>query len=179
MADFKKWFPFRFPRQHPRTADVPVRTPTAVPARMHDWRDEMDRMFERLWTDPFAALDTRSRWFGDFSKAEFLPTLDVSDDKDSLRITLEVPGVDREDIDIEVADGVMTISGEKKHEQSSDEEGCYRIERSYGSFKRSIPLPTEVDTEHSEATFDKGVLTVTVPKTKEAKKPKRKVAVRG
>ncbi len=175
MADLKKWFPFRFQRKLTGKNEVMAPNPSMMP--MHSIREEMDRMFERLWTDPFAALESRARWFGDFSQPDFLPKLDVIDDKNFLRIDLEVPGVDSKDINVEVEDGAMTISGEKKHEEVTEEQGCYRTERSYGYFKRTIPLPTEIDTDMVEAKFDKGILKIKVPKTEKAKKHGKKVPV--
>lgn len=178
MVDLKKWFPFRFPRQRGRNPELPARTNASMPMSLTAMHDEMERMFERLWSNPMAALDSQDRWFGDFSQREFLPKLDVTDDKNFLRVALEVPGVDGKDIDVEVADGVMTIRGEKKHEETSNEEGCYRTERSYGSFRRSIPLPTEVDAQKAEAKFDKGVLTIQVPKTERGKAGATKVPIK-
>jgi len=178
MVDLKKWFPFRFPRQGGRNPEAPMRTMSSLPLTITSMRDEMDKMFERLWTNPMAALDSQDRWFGDFSQPEFQPKLDVTDDKAFLRVALEVPGVDSKDLDVEVADGVMTISGEKKQEETSREEGCYRMERSYGYFRRAIPLPTEVDAGKAEAKFDKGVLTINLPKTEKAKQQATKVAIK-
>lgn len=178
MVDLKKWSPFRFPRQRQRNPEAPARTTASLPLTITSMRDEMDKMFERLWTNPMAALDSQDRWFGDFSQPEFQPKLDVTDDKNCLRVALEVPGVDSKDLDVEVADGVMTISGEKRQEETKTDEGCYRTERSYGFFRRAIPLPTEVDANKAEAKFDKGVLTITVPKTEKARQQTTKVAIK-
>ena len=135
-------------------------------------------MFESLWTNPLAALDTQDRWFGDFSQTDFQPKLDVTDDKSSLRVTLEVPGVDMKDLNVEVQDGVLTVSGEKRQEERTEEEGCYRTERSYGYFKRSVPLPSEVEGAKAEAKFDKGVLTIKLPKSERAKQQSTKVPIK-
>ena len=178
MADLMKWTPFRFTRGRARQADVPVRSTTTMPMTLASMRDEMDRMFERFWTDPFAALDAGDRWFGNFSAAEFQPRLDVTDDKNNLRVTLEVPGMDGKDLTIEVQDGVLTVSGEKKQETTSEDEGCYHTERSYGAFRRAVPLPAEVDSAKAEAKFDKGVLTIKLPKTERAKQQAVKIAVK-
>ena len=75
-----------------------------------------------------------------------------------------------EDLEIEVQDGVLIVTGEKKQEATSDEEGCYRTERSYGFFRRAIPLPDEVDPNKAEAHLDKGVVTIKLPKSEAAKK---------
>lgn len=178
MVELKKWIPFRFPRQDNGNARLPVRGTTAMPSSLATMRDEMERMFDRFWTDPMAAMESPDRWFGDFSLAEFQPKLDVTDDKNFLRVTLEVPGVDMKDIDVEVQDGVMTITGEKKQEKTTEDEGCYHTERSYGYFRRSIPLPTEVETGKAEAKFDKGILTVKLPKTEKAKQQATKIPIK-
>lgn len=177
MTEIKKWNPFRFLRNEERKAGLPATT-TAAPRSLAAMRDEMDRMLERFWTNPFAAFETQDRWFGDFSAPEFQPKLDVTDDKNFLRVALEVPGVDPKDIDVEVQDGVLSVSGEKRQEATSEEEGCYRTERSYGYFQRSIPLPSDVDTGKAEAKFDKGVLQIKLPKSERAKQQSIKVAVK-
>ena len=178
MADSKKWNPFRFKRDRNRSARLPAPAPRSLPAL----RDEMERMFERFWTMPFAidASDrwASDRWFGDFSAPEFQPKLDVTDDKNCLRVAVEVPGVDAGDLHVDVQDGVLSLSGEKRHEEASEDEGCYRTERSYGCFQRTIPLPTDVDGAKADARFDKGVLRITLPKTERAKSQSVKVAIK-
>lgn len=177
MANFKSWFPFRFNRPT-RNPENPVRN-GETPMSLAALRSDMDQMFERFWTNPMAALETKDRWFGDFRSGDFLPKLDVTDDAAALRVTLETPGVDMKDIDIEVQDGVLTIAGEKRQEEQSRDEGCYRTERSYGYFRRAVPLPAEVDANKAEARLEKGVLTIKLPKTEAAKKQAVKVAVKG
>ncbi|MFP3802689.1 Hsp20/alpha crystallin family protein, partial [Paraburkholderia sp. SIMBA_027] len=81
------------------------------------------------------------RWFGDFSSSRFQPRIDVVDDGDALRITAELPGMDRENLQTSIEDGVLVLRGEKKQDTRSEENGCYRLERSYGAFTRMIPLP--------------------------------------
>ncbi|MBX3462850.1 MAG: Hsp20/alpha crystallin family protein [Planctomycetes bacterium] len=178
MTKLEKWLPFRFPRPHRRHPEAPARTASPVPFGVAALRDEMDRMMERFWTNPMAAFDTQDRWFGDFSQAQFEPKLDVVDEKNCLRVAMEVPGVDQKDLDLEVQDGVLTVRGEKRQEETSEEEGCYRTERSYGFFRRSVPLPAEVEAAKAEATFDKGVLTVRLPKSEKAKQATTKVPVK-
>ena len=109
MTDLKKWIPFRFPRRRARNPEMPARSPSANQQSLASMRDEVERMFERFWVDPLAALDTQDRWFGDFSAPEFQPKVDVTDDKSCLRIALEIPGVDEKDLDIEVQDNVLTV----------------------------------------------------------------------
>lgn len=176
MTELKKWIPFRFNRG--RVGNAAVANGSPAPMSLTTMRDEMDRMLERFWTNPLGALDLPERWFGDFSSPDFQPRLDVTDDKNFLRITCEVPGVDASDLEVEVQDGVLTLTGQKRRDETSESEGCYHTERSYGYFRRSIPMPSEVDSAKAEAKFDKGVLTVRLPKTERGKQQATKVAIK-
>lgn len=178
MSNLKSWFPFRFNRPN-RNPEAPARSNGNAPMSLATLRADMDQIFERFWTNPMAAFETKDRWFGDFRSGEFLPKLDVTDDAAALKVTLETPGVDMKDLDIELHDGVLTIAGEKKQEETSRDEGCYRTERSYGYFRRAVPLPAEVDASKADARLEKGVLTIKLPKTEAAKKQAVKVAVKG
>jgi HSP20 family protein len=100
------------------------------------------------------------------------PALDISERKDAYLVTVEVPGVEPEDLDITMEDGLLTIKGERQFTSESSEQQFHRVERRYGAFRRSITLPAQVQAEQIEATFDNGVLQIVVPKAEEAK-PKR------
>jgi HSP20 family protein len=100
------------------------------------------------------------------------PALDISERKDAYLVTVEVPGVEPEDLDITMEDGLLTIKGERQFTSESSEQQYHRVERRYGAFRRSITLPAQVQADHIEATFDSGVLQIVVPKAEEAK-PKR------
>lgn len=178
MTDLKTWSPFRFLRHEKANSQPPARAGNGVPRNFANFRDEVERMIERVWSDPFASLETPDRWFGDFRQGDFSPKLDVTDDKDALRVAVEIPGVELKDLDLECQDGLLSIKGEKKHEETKKEEGCYRTERSYGWFQRTVPLPAEVDASKAEAKFDKGVLTIRLPKTERAKAQTTKIAVK-
>jgi HSP20 family protein len=110
---------------------------------------------------PGGALE---RWFGDFSSSRFQPRIDVVDEGKILRVTVELPGMEREDLNVSVEDGALVLRGEKRQDVRSEEDGCYRLERAYGAFTRTIPMPENADADHALAKFDKGVLTLTVPK---------------
>jgi len=84
-------------------------------------------------------------WLGDFSPRMFSPTIDIADEPKHYRVTAELPGMTAGDVELEVEDNALLISGEKKLEQSDDESGYYRTERSWGRFERVIPLPSRVD----------------------------------
>jgi HSP20 family protein len=104
------------------------------------------------------------------------PALDISERKDAYVVTVEVPGVKPEELDITLEDGLLTIQGERRFAQESSDQQFHRVERRYGSFRRSITLPSQVQADQIEASFDNGVLEVIVPKAEEAK-PK-KITVR-
>ncbi|MDH5751741.1 MAG: Hsp20/alpha crystallin family protein [Deltaproteobacteria bacterium] len=99
---------------------------------------------------------------------QFNPRVDISDEKDTVVLRAELPGVDKNEVDIKVENGVLTISGEKKQETQTQESGFYRCERSYGRFERSFRLPDMVAPEKIEADYRNGLLTVTLPKRPEA-----------
>jgi HSP20 family protein len=103
----------------------------------------------------------------------------VVDEGKALRISADLPGLDRKDLEVLAEDGFLVLRGEKQQESRSEEQGCYRIERAFGSFQRVIPLPADVDTEHAQAKFDKGVLTLRLPKTgKPAAEAGRRIEVK-
>lgn len=104
------------------------------------------------------------------------PALNVWEEGDCLYTEAEIPGIDPKEIEIEVVDNVLTLRGEKKHERAEEGNGFHYVERRYGSFNRSIELPTSVDSEKVSAEYKNGVLTVIMPKHPDSK-PKR-IAVR-
>jgi HSP20 family protein len=93
-------------------------------------------------------------------------------------ITAELPGMDESNIDVKVSDGTLTIKGEKKEEKEEKEKDYYLSERRYGSFQRAFAVPDGVDTDKIDAQFKNGVLTVTLPKTAEAQKSEKKIAIK-
>ena len=130
-----------------------------------------DDFFDNFSLSPF-------RGGRDFFGAE-IPKLDISETSDEIRVDAEVPGMDEKDIDVQLADNVLTISGEKKSETEEKKKDYYRIERSYGSFHRSVPIYAEVDPNKVKASLKKGVLSVVLSKTAEAKKNVKKITVQG
>jgi HSP20 family protein len=126
------------------------------------FRNEMERAFDRFFTEPFEVA-----WYGRNGK-EWWPKLDVVEENDNVTIRMEVPGVSPKDVEVSVRDNVLTVSGQK--ESSSKEEGkdFYVSEREFGSFRRSIELPSGCDADRVTASQDNGVLTVKIARTKEA-----------
>jgi HSP20 family protein len=100
------------------------------------------------------------------------PALDISERKDAYLVTVELPGLKPEDLDITLEDGLLTIQGERQFTAESSEQQFHRVERRYGAFRRSITLPAHVTAEGIQASFEDGVLQILVPKAEEAK-PKR------
>ena len=130
-------------------------------------RREMNSLFDDFFSDregPGQAL------------AGFTPHVDVKETDGEIRVTAEVPGVEEKDIEIAVSGDTLTIKGEKKEDKEEKGEERYRLERSYGAFRRSFSLPCEVDPGKAAATYKKGVLTITLPKAAQAAKSK-KIAV--
>ncbi|MDH4122443.1 MAG: Hsp20/alpha crystallin family protein [Deltaproteobacteria bacterium] len=97
----------------------------------------------------------------------FTPRVDIREEGNQLKVTAEVPGVDKDHLIVEVHNGVLSISGEKKEEHTEKGKGMYRSERVYGSFKRAFTLPEDVDSEQISADFTNGVLTLVLPKRPE------------
>ena len=111
-----------------------------------------------------------SLWSG--RQESWVPAVDVFDTEDSVVLKAELPGMKVDDIQIEVDDNVLTLKGERTFEERVDEERFYRVERRYGAFQRSLALPQGVKADEIQATYEDGVLQVTVPKA-EAERPKR------
>ena len=109
---------------------------------------------------------------GRATTSAWAPALDISERKDAYLVTVELPGIKPEDLDITMEDGLLTIQGERQFTQESSEQQFHRVERRYGAFRRSITLPAHVMAEGIQATVDNGVLQILVPKAEEAK-PKR------
>jgi len=133
-------------------------------------RSEMDR----LW-DTFLFGRPQRRGFEEI--AEWLPAVDVTETKSEIVVNAEIPGMEAKDIDISLNEGTLTIRGEKKQEKEEKEEAYHLIERRYGTFTRSIPLPKEVDGNRARAFYKNGVLKVRLPKSGEAEKKEVKIKV--
>jgi len=124
----------------------------------------IDRMFDEFFND-FGRFEL-SPFNGD-NLSMFNPSLDISETDAEIKVSAELPGLSEEDVDVSLSHNVLTISGEKKAEKEDKGENYHRVERSYGSFKRSVTLPSQVDANKVEADFKNGVLTIVLPKTAE------------
>lgn len=107
----------------------------------------------------------------------FAPVVDVSETESEYRVSVELPGLSKDDVELTIDQGRLNIRGEKKSEEREEKENHLRVERSYGSFSRSVPLPQTVDQDAAQATFKEGVLTVSLPKTEKSRG--KKVDIKG
>ena len=131
---------------------------------------EMNRLFDDVFRGAgLPVAGTQGQGGGTFVNA----SMNVSETEKEIRLTAELPGVTEQDIDISLDDDVLTIRGEKKFERTDDKENFHFVERSYGTFQRSLRLPFPVDPEQVQASFENGVLTVTVPKTGRQERSRR------
>ncbi|PTQ11589.1 hypothetical protein CLG96_09170 [Sphingomonas oleivorans] len=155
-------------------ANVPSVVESVMPALTDPFgwmRGEMDRFWSGILP------------FGDgFRMAQRLagmpvPAAEMTETDDAFRLTIEVPGVDPKDVEIEIKDDLLQISGEKRTCRAEGERGNYLSERSYGRFERSVRLPERVDREQIKATAQNGVLTITLPRVSKAGQEGRKIAV--
>jgi HSP20 family protein len=148
--------------------------PEVLPARRDDatgdpllrMHQEMDRMFDQfLGRVPGSALAGRtgSLWLK--------PSVDIAEGRKAYQISVEVPGISEDEIDLSIDGDDLIISGEKRQEHEEDEEGYHRIERSYGQFRRVLSLPGDADTDRISARFKNGVLDVQVPRRKDGERP--------
>ena len=137
--------------------------------------EEMGRGFEDIFGRPF--LPGLWRRFPS-EEMVWAPAIDVLEKEDKFVVKVELPGVKEEDVNVSVAGDTLTIEGEKKAESEVKEKGYYYTETSYGSFSRSIMMPSTVDASKIEASYDKGVLEITLPKAPEVKPKKIAVAAK-
>lgn len=142
-----------------RFQNHPALTPWTGFGRLSSLQDELNRLFAA----PLAELAESADWS---------PAVELSEDKNNFVVTAELPGLKKEDIDVNLLEGTLTISGERKQERNVDEGNVHRSERYFGRFQRSITLPSEVAADAVKADYKDGLLVVTLPKS-EAAKPKK------
>ena len=165
---------------------VPVKTeksatPTSTPWHPFEaFRQEVDRLFEDFGRSfpPFRfgrRFELSPFWS---ASADLSPAVDVVDKGTNWQITAELPGLDEKNVEVAVADNILTIKGEKKEEKEEKKKGYCRSERSFGTFQRSFELPESVDQDKITASFRKGLLTLTLPKNPEAHRLEKKIEVK-
>ena len=130
-------------------------------------QDELNRLFGRTFTGGEQLRPGAS--------GSWMPAMDVYETEDEIVATLELPGIDPDDVEVSVEDSTLSISGKREFTSEVKEENFHRVERRYGSFARAVTLPQTADTEKVKASFDRGVLTVEIPKVEKAKPRKIEV----
>ena len=170
-------------------AKVPGKVEKMASSTLQPWRPfesfrrEVDRLFDDfssgVWRSPFG------RSFFDiepFRRAETafasVPAVDVTQSDKGYEITAELPGMEDKDIEVKLANGVLTLRGEKRDEKEEKNKDYYVRERSFGSFERSFQVPEDVDADKVNASFKKGVLTVMLPKSAQAQKAEKKIEIK-
>lgn len=136
--------------------------------RLADLRDEIDRLFEA----PLSGFSSVLQPLGDWA-----PPMDIHEDKENFVVKAELPGIKKEDVNVSYQDGCLNISGERKTETKSEDTEVYHTERFFGRFQRSVALPAAVAADKIKAQYKDGVLTITLPKTEEAKPKQIDVAI--
>jgi HSP20 family protein len=136
------------------------------------FRREMDNLFDGFlseWPMRSSFLDRRM--------GTFLPQVEVSETEKEVRVTAELPGMDEKQVEVNLTQGVLTIKGEKREEHEENKRDFHHSELRYGMFERAIPLPADIDADKAKASFKKGVLRITLPKTAEAQSNRRRIPV--
>ncbi len=160
--------------------DVTSRGQSNVPSRYQDpfqsFRTEMDRLFDSF----LGGVPSLSSLRQGFPSGQMMtPTMDVKENEKEIVVQADLPGLDEKDINLTIHNGLLSLRGEKKSEHTGERENYHVMERSYGSFQRSIRLPETIDEDKAEARFDKGVLTITLPKRPEAVSTQKKIQIKG
>jgi HSP20 family protein len=152
---------------------VPVnREPEGNPLNV--FQREMNRLFD----DFFKGTGIKP-WAEEMeSLGAFSPQVNMTEDEKSLQVSAELPGLDEKDLEISLSKDSLTIKGEKKEENEHKDKEAYYLERSFGTFTRVLPIPKDVNTEKAEASFKKGVLTITLPKVEREKQSQKKIRIK-
>ena len=139
--------------------------------------EEFERRFEDFFRRPFSLMEApwSMRWPA--LTGEVSPAMDIYEEGGDVVVKAEIPGMKKEEIHIDINEKAVTVSGEKKKEEKVERKDYVHLERTYGSFARTFALPAEVQTEKARATFKDGILELRVPKTAEAARRTRKVAI--
>ncbi len=142
-----------------------------------DFHRQMNRLFEDFFSD-FEGRSSGLVVPSAFARPDAsTPRVDVAETEKEVAVSADLPGLDEQDVQVTLDGDVLTISGSRKDAREEKKRNYHLVERSYGEFHRSIPLPGGLDTEHAKAAFKKGVLTVTLPKLPEAQSKKKTIAI--
>jgi HSP20 family protein len=139
--------------------------------------EEVERRFEDFFSRPFSMIAPPWLSVLKMAEGEIAPSIDIYEENGDVVVKAELPGMKKEDIEVNLSEQTIALSGEKKKEEKVEKKGYYRVERSYGSFRRSFTLPSAVRTDDAIARFKDGVLEIRMPKTEEAKRKVKKVSI--
>lgn len=143
-------------------------SPTTALAQL---RQQMDSLFDRFFRDPWTVGDMDAAWSGSLAG----PRTDLADSPDALTLTMELPGVEPQDVNIQVTGDRLSVRAEKKAERQEKQRDGFYMERQFGTFQRTIPLPSTVDPDRVDANYKNGVLTIQIAKRPDLKPKKIKV----
>jgi HSP20 family protein len=158
----------------PATTEKPAVRSSNLLARWQEDIDRMERMFDGFRPSRLPRLFD---WSATGLQTVTAPAVDVFEDADDIVVKAEIPGAKKDEIEVNVTDSTLTISGQKERKEEVNEDRYYRCERSYGAFSRSVELPSEVQAGKAKASFTDGVLEVRLPKTDEARKKAVKLKI--
>lgn len=182
----KKWIPWNWFKKEEESnhQTIPIRREmghdrsVAVTRPIEQLHHEIDRLFERAFQGfgwGHSGFDRLP--FAHMTDHMIKPTLDLGATDKAYTITVEIPGVNENDVKLEITNDTLTISGEKEQASEEKEKNYYRLERSYGTFQRVLSLPEDIDQDNVKASFKKGVLTVTMPRKALPKSDVRQIAI--
>jgi HSP20 family protein len=137
----------------------------------------MEKRFDDFFRKPFSFLPSWMPMMKMHGMEEFAPSIDIMTEGDNIVVKAELPGIKKEDIVVDLTDDTITIYGEKQKEEKVAKKDYHSIERSYGSFKRTLSLPSEVEAERASAKFKDGVLEIRIPKTEAAKEKEKRLMI--
>ncbi len=150
-----------------------------VPARqrggyttLRQLQQEMDSLFDQLFPGNRSEETT-----GKQASSILIPQLDIAESEKHYHLSLDIPGIDEKDVDISVENGVLTVTGERTQQEVVKDKTFHRVERSHGTFRRSVKLPEQVNVDKITASFTNGVLDIDIPKIAEKKDPVKKIAI--
>jgi len=144
-----------------------------VPWKPFDELTQRQRDMDSLWDRLFP----EKPWHERYATHEWLPSIDLKETKEKLVVKAELPGLEAKDVELTLTDDILTIRGEKREEKEEKDEHHFFAETYHGTFERKIKLPALVTTDKIDANFDKGVLTISLPKSEEAKRKEIKIKV--
>lgn len=172
-----------FKRESEQEKTLPVkqteRGANGYASPLDQFHAEVDRMFDSVFsgfglTMPGKLMDVTDPRF---DKVSIKPKVDVYGTDKEYVIKADLPGIDESDLSVEVKDDILILSAEKKHEEKTEDKGYYRVERSYGSFRRILNIPKDADKEHISAKLQKGVLHITMPRKESVESGSKKIAI--